>query len=213
MHVPTAVPTFLLFDRRARDQPHQRHRRLAHLLHRHAPAAVQVLVLTVDLPLTSNDDSGAVAANDMGTAAIIARLAVVEGQLKTAKGADKPNKEMEKTCLENALKTRSAVLDVNAVKTEDRAGGDNVFVRLSTGGKNAQSSTVALKDGQNHHFAVPLAGLLPITGPIKVELFDKHKPDSDNQLAEIGWASPYAAATNAATSSGASYNITVKFDK
>jgi hypothetical protein len=168
---------------------------------------------TVDLPLTSNDDSGAVAANDMGAAAIIARLAVVEGQLKTAKAADKPNEEMEKTCLENALKTRSAVLDVNAVKTEDRAGGDNVFVRLSTGGKNAQSATVALKDGQNHHFAVPLAGLLPIMGPLKVELFDKHKPDSDNQLVEIGWASPYAAATNAATSSGASYNITVKFDK
>jgi hypothetical protein len=40
---------------------------------------------------------------------------------------------------------------------------------------------VALKDGQKHHFAVPLAGLLPITGPTKVEVFDKHKPDSDNQ--------------------------------
>ena len=168
---------------------------------------------TVDLPLTSIDDSGTVAANDMGTAAIIARLAVVEDQLKTAKGTDKPNKEMEKTCLENALKTRSAVIDVSAVKTEDRTGADNVFVRLSAGGKNAQSAAVALKDGQNHHFAVPLAGLLPITGPIKVEAFDKHKGGSDNQLVEIGWASPFAAATNTATSSGASYNVTVKFDK
>lgn len=72
---------------------------------------------------------------------------------------------------------------------------------------------MALKDGQNHHFAVPLAGLLPITGPIKAEVFDKHKSGSDNQLAEIGWASPFAAATKAATSGGASYNVTVKFDK
>jgi hypothetical protein len=30
---------------------------------------------------------------------------------------------------------------------------------------------------------VPLAGLLPITGPTKAEVLDKHKSGSDNQLA------------------------------
>jgi hypothetical protein len=42
---PTEVPTFLRCDRRGRDQLHERHRRLVHLLHRHALAVVQVFVL------------------------------------------------------------------------------------------------------------------------------------------------------------------------
>jgi hypothetical protein len=41
---PYRGPYLLRLDRRGRDQLHQRHRRLAHLLHRHAPAVVQVLV-------------------------------------------------------------------------------------------------------------------------------------------------------------------------
>lgn len=41
--LPTSLP--LHFARLRRDQLHEGHRRLAHLLHRHAPAVVQVLVL------------------------------------------------------------------------------------------------------------------------------------------------------------------------
>jgi hypothetical protein len=43
--VPTFVPTFRSSDRPRRDQLHEGHRRLPHLLHRHAPAVVQVLIL------------------------------------------------------------------------------------------------------------------------------------------------------------------------
>jgi hypothetical protein len=42
---PYRGPHFSRCGRPGRDQPHQRHRRLAHLLHRHAPAVAQVLVL------------------------------------------------------------------------------------------------------------------------------------------------------------------------
>jgi hypothetical protein len=56
---------------------------------------------TVDLPRTSIDDSGAVAANHMGTAAIIAVLAVIEEQIST-RGRRQAQTEFENTGGEGA---------------------------------------------------------------------------------------------------------------
>jgi hypothetical protein len=58
---------------------------------------------------------------------------------------------------------------------------------------------------------VPLAPFVPLTGPIKVEVFDEDWPDGDDLIATMSWASPYQEIHNAASLDGADYEVRVRF--
>jgi hypothetical protein len=170
---------------------------------------------TVDLPRTTIDDSGAVAATGMATTTLITRLATVSTQIAgLAAGTDKTNKEFEKACIEAELRTRNVLIEVNVVSTEDSLGSDEVYVRLTgASGARAQSGVHDLNNGQSHDFLVPLGALVPLTGAIQVGVFDEDSPDGDDHLVNISWASPFASTRNTNTMDGANYNVTVRFER
>jgi len=168
---------------------------------------------TVDLPITSVS-SGAQAASAMSTADIIARIPVVDTEIAAlAAGADKTNKQFEKLALETELGKRKAQVDVKVNSTEDWTGADEAYVQLTGSGGSKSSSEVSLNDGDSHSFDIELATILPIRGPITVKVFDGDWPDGDDELVNMAWASPYAAASNSSTADGASYDVTVQFKR
>jgi len=170
---------------------------------------------SVDIPTTSASASaGSVAPQDMTTAAIIARIPVVDGELAALAGLDAQQKAFEKRALEAELRRRNAKISVNVRKTEDWTGADEVYVVLSSAAGTARSAVVDLNDGQHHDFLVGLSALLPMTGPVTVKVYDEDGPlDSDDLIVEFTWSSPFAAASNTSSMDGADYGVTIQFER
>lgn len=179
---------------------------------------------TVDLPLTTMD-SGTTVATDMTTAALIARIMVVDGQLVgLAAGSDRTNKEFEKRALETALGTRRARVNVTVLGLQDRGSAavppeDEVFVRLrGPGGGTSVTAPVPLRVGGSNLFTVRLAPLVPINGPIQVQVLDHDRAGSrsrasDTLVFEQAWASPFAPLTAPGALNGGNYLVTVGLDR
>ena len=166
----------------------------------------------VDIPTTTLD-SGTVAAVNMSTTDIIGRLALVKTQLTAlAAGTDRTNKEFEQRALEAELGRRNVKVSVHVTKTEDW-GADEVYVKLNAGGRTAVSRTRDMDNGDSHDFLVPLAALLPLTGPIGVEIYDEDWPDGDDKIVDMSFAAPWGPTTNAASMDGANYTVTATFER
>jgi hypothetical protein len=167
---------------------------------------------TVDLPLTTID-SGSISAADRTTSDLITRQATVDGQLKVLPaGVDRTNKEFEKRALEAELDRRHATVSVNLVKRDHLADADDLYVRLSGAGRSVQSGVVQTRSGDRFDSPFQISPLLPITGPITVEVMDKHSPDTSDQVVFV-WPSPYGPTSHTFAMSGADYRVAVAFKK
>lgn len=169
---------------------------------------------SVDIPTTAAASAGSVAAPDMTTAAIIARIPVVDAELKTMAGLDAQQKQFEKTALEAELQKRKAKVSVLVRSTEDWLGADEVYVVLSSATGTVKSAVIDINDGQRQDFLLSLAPLLPMAGPVTVKVYDEDGPlDSDDLIVEFTWSPPFAAARNSSSMDGADYGVTIQFER
>lgn len=172
---------------------------------------------TIDLPLpTSATETSNKPAAERGTGELLVALGGVETALTTATDVDKNAKTLEKRAMEKALAGRQAVVDFNVRKTEDWTGADEVYAVLSSGSKRQKTPVKSLNDGQSGSFALPLPGLMPITGPIQVRIYDEDTGtffDEDDIIVNMAWQPPYGAIRNTRSLDEADYDVRVRFNK
>lgn len=176
--------------------------------------ATGAVVPSVDIPITTMD-SGTVAAVDISTTALLTRIALVDSQLAgLAPGTDRTNKEFEKRALEAELPRRFVKVSVRVNSTEDWTGADEVYVKLTgPSGSVARSGERSLNDGDANDFVVPLVTLLPLTGPIQVQVYDADSPDADDLIVDMNFVAPWGAAHNSRSMDDANYDVTVTFER
>jgi len=155
----------------------------------------------------------AVAPASRTTVDLVASLKQIATELTTlAPGQARTDKETEKRDAEAELARRNVVIEVHVSSTEDWLGADEVYVKL-TGSKGSHKTDVrSLNDGQRSTFRVALGPFVPMTDPIKVEVFDEDSPDGDDLIVTMSWASPYEELHNAKSLDGASYQVRVRFE-
>ena len=172
----------------------------------------------VGIPITTVS-AGNVAAPSMTTVQLLQQLAIVDMQIGalTAGGAamatDLTQKQFEKTALEAELRTRKLKISVHVVGTEDWTGADEVYVKLSGGGRSARSGVHDLNDGQAHDFLLPIDTLLPLTGPLRVEVFDEDSPDADDEIVDMSYGPPWAPVRNSKSMDDANYEVVAVFER
>jgi len=172
---------------------------------------------TIDLPLpTSAAETSSEPAAGRGTGELLVSLGAVDKTLTTAKDVDKNAKTLEKRAIEQALGGRQAVIDVNVKKTEDWTGADEVYALLKSGNKRRKTPVKSLNDGQSGSFALPLPALMPINGPITVQIYDEDTGtffDQDDLIVNMAWQPPYGAIRNTRSLDEADYDVRVRFNK
>jgi hypothetical protein len=172
---------------------------------------------TIDLPLPiSATETSNKPAVERSTGEMLLALDTVNTTLKTATDVDKNAKTLEKRAMEQTLSTRQVMLDVNVRKTEDWTGADEVYALLKSGNKQAKSPVKSLNDGQSGSFALPLPGLMPIKGPIQVQIYDEDTGtffDRDDLIVHMLWQPPYGGIRNTRSRDEADYDVVVRFNK
>lgn len=174
---------------------------------------------TVDLP-TINDpfDSGTQLPSVRSTQNLLLWLALIETQIAgmTNPSVERTNKEFERRALETELRTRTVDLRVKVRTTQDRPGADEVYARLRSGSREVRSKVQSLDKGQEALFRFALNALLPLAGPIRVEVYDEDKggsSDSDDLIVTMDWARPYGPIRNTRSRSKADYHVDVRFTR
>lgn len=156
--------------------------------------------------------AAAVAPASRTTADLVATLRQIETDLKTMPaGQARTDKEKEQADARTELGKRFAIVEVKVVKTEDWTGADEVYVKF-TGAGSHKTDVRSLNDGQRSTYRVPLAAFVPMTAPIKVEVFDEDWPDSDDLIVTMDWKAPFEEIHNSASLDGASYQVRVRFE-
>jgi hypothetical protein len=183
-------------------------------------------VETVDLPITTLP-SGVKAAVDMTTAEILARVPVVQGEIRGLGGGpsvDRTNKEFEMRALVTELGKRKLKLDLECHSISDTGGAaippeDEVWLALM-GGSGGMGMTLTsqktYRAGDTHTYEFPLTDLLPLTAPLRIEVNEHDRagtkaPAHDDVLIGTDFAAPFAR--QVATDAGSHYTLTIDFDK
>jgi len=172
---------------------------------------------TIDLPLpTSAVETSNKPAAERSTGELLVSLGAVDTTLKTATDVDKNAKTLEKRAMEQTLSSRQVLVDVDVKKTEDWTGADEVYAVLGSGSKRQKTPVKSLNDGQSGSFALPLPSLMPIHGPITVQIYDEDAGtffDQDDLIVNMPWLPPYGAIRNTRSRDEADYDVRVRFDK
>ena len=172
---------------------------------------------TIDLPLpASATETSNKPAVERGTGELLLALDTVNSTLKTATNVDKNAKTLEKRAMEQTLSTRQTLVDVNVKKTEDWTGADEVYAQLTSGSKRVKTPVKKLNDGQSGSFALPLPSLMPIKGPIGVQIYDEDTGtffDRDDLIVNMLWQPPYGGIRNTRSLDEADYDVRVRFNK
>jgi len=172
---------------------------------------------TIDLPLpTSATETSNKPAAERSTGELLVSLGAVDKTLTTAKDVDKNAKTLEKRAMEQTLATRQTLIDVNVKKTEDWTGADEVYAQLTSGSKRVKTPVKSLNDGQSGSFALPLPSLMPINGPISVQIYDEDTGtffDRDDLIVHMLWQPPYGGIRNTRSRDEADYDVVVRFNK
>lgn len=173
---------------------------------------------TVDLPIVQRPEHfGSVPAADRPTRLLLLWLDLVDIELQSLPaGPTRTNKLFEKRALEAELRNRSIMVEVNVKKTEDWLGADEVYVKVATSGRSVQTPSRDINDGGFETYQIPLSTLLPIEGPISVEVFDEDLGvffDRDDLIVTMTWTSPFPDARNTESLDEADYDVNVRFDR
>jgi hypothetical protein len=70
-----------------------------------------------------------------------------------------------------------------------------------------------MDNGDSFDFLVSLGALLPLSGPIGIEVYDEDWPDSDDKIVDMSFAAPWGPAHNSSSLDGANYSVTVTFER
>jgi len=170
---------------------------------------------TVDLPTIDNPfDSGTTLPSARTTQNLLLWLDLIKSQIDGLPNpsVERTNKEFERRALEAELLTRQIALKVKVVKTEDTFGADEVYAKLKAGPRALRSRVQDLKNGQETTFTFALKNLMPIEGPIRVEVYDEDVND-DDLIVVMDWTSPFGPIINTRSRSGADYRVDVRFDR
>jgi uncharacterized protein DUF4157 len=156
---------------------------------------------TVDLPVAASDP-GSMPTHELNQALLNA----------AASGADQQRKDFEVLALKRELAKRIVDVTVNVGRTNDDEF-DDIYVELSHGGASADSKPwVKLKATDSRRFSIPLAKLaLPITGPIKVTVFDHDWMTRDDPVVTLDWTPPAPGAADKDEPDGPHYTMTVAY--
>jgi hypothetical protein len=151
------------------------------------------------------------AGTESDTAALLAELASISKALaEMPEGNERDEKLARKREIEASLTHRSALVDVNVMKTEDWLGADEVYVKVSGGSQAFTSPVTKLNDGQSQTFTVPLTSLMPFDKPVKLEVFDEDLGwffDRDDLIVKMEWAPPFDQTTNTESLDEADYRV------
>lgn len=182
-------------------------------------------VPTVDLPITTLP-SGVLAAVDMPTTDILARLPIVRGELAglpAAPNVDRTNKEFELRALVTELNNRKIAVTVVCHTISDTGGAaspaeDEVWLSLDGGGSPTISltGTRTFRAGDSHTFEFPVPDFMPLSAPVHVTINEHDRAGSrssahDDELIAVDWAAPFAPA--AAAGGGGHYNVQIRFNR
>ena len=77
-----------------------------------------------------------------------------------------------------------------------------------------RSRVQRLNDGQEALLQFPLKDLLPLEGPIRVEVYDQDLgswPDNDDLIVVMDWTSPFGPIRNTRSRDEADYRVDVRF--
>ena len=145
------------------------------------------------------------------TVALMAELAAIAKALQELPdGPERNEKLARKREIEAVLAQRSALVDVNVVKTEDWLGADEVYVKVSGAGQPFTSPVKKLNDGQSDRFTVPLTSLMPFDKPVRLEVFDEDLGwffDRDDLIVKMDWTPPFDETTNKESLDEADYRV------
>jgi hypothetical protein len=145
------------------------------------------------------------------TAALMAELAgLVRALADLPEGPERDEKLGRRREVEGLLAGRSALVDVNVVKTEDWLGADEVYVAVSGGRDAFQSPVQRLNDGQSGTYAVPMTALMPFDRPITLEVLDEDLGwffDRDDLIVRMEWRPPFEEASNKESLDEADYRV------
>ncbi|MEM0997958.1 MAG: DUF4157 domain-containing protein [Bacteroidota bacterium] len=170
---------------------------------------------TVDLPLATSE-SGTQTANSMKTNAIWKRLQTLKTQAKglnPKQATDKTNQGFEIKALEAELAKRKVKVFVKINSDEDWFG-DEVKVTLTNPktGKSVSLPYKTLDDGESGSFYFDLQKLLPLGGPLTIEVVDVDGPfDSNDHIGKFNWQAPYTPKKKNLKKGAADYDVSVKF--
>jgi hypothetical protein len=153
----------------------------------------------------------------MTTPALMGRLAEIDAELATPQPLEdegrKREAEYERGVLQDELGRRNIAVDVKVVKTEDWLGADEVYVKASRGGAATTTKTHKLNDGQEHVYFVPLMKLLPLSAPVRLEVYDEDWPDRDDLIVRMDWRPPFEPLQNSESMDEADYRVQVRFER
>ena len=87
-------------------------------------------------------------------------------------------------------------------------------MKVSLGGRSVRTRVQIINDGQNGVFAIPLASIVPIDGPLTIEIFEEDTLSADDLVVRMIWALPgIHELRNSNSLKGADYRVAVKFDR
>jgi hypothetical protein len=192
----------------------QRKRALVYRLLRFLPPEERDALKADEKAVADDFQSGATIAADRPTKDLIEGINYLNFQLANLEpGADRTNKELEKRALETQLRTRRVLIDIHVVSTEDVTGADEVYVKVSSDNRLFRTDVKSLNDGQTGSFVIPLETLMPVDGPITIEVYDEDWPDADDLLVKMDWVSPFDLLHNEKSLDEADYRVAVRFDR
>jgi hypothetical protein len=179
---------------------------------------------SVDIPLTTVSSLN-VAAPNMTTSGIVARLAVIDTELKAlAASVDKTNKEFEQLALQTELAKRKVIVSVLVNSLQDTGAAakpakDEVFVQI-TGGAGVQKTPISsLGVGAPKDYEIVISRLLPFGKALVAQDVEHDRAGTtsaakDDLVLDHKWASPFMPVPAVAgTLNGGNYTITLRFDK
>jgi len=133
------------------------------------------------------------------TADLIARA-------RTAAPADKPAIDAE-------IAKRNILVYVK-VKTADDCSKDEVYLRLTHGGKSFRTAEKSIAEGSSRGFFVSLGGVAPIgAAPLNIKVYDADSVSADDLIVHLDWSAPFAEGHNTRSWDGANYEVWVKMEK
>lgn len=114
----------------------------------------------------------------------------------------------EKMALDAELTTRWIKVTVDVVRAQENP--DEVYVRAEHGGRVRRTGELSMRTGDRNTFWIPVSALMPVTGAIRVEVFDADLI-WDDQISIVNLRN--GAVSDNRPWDGAEYHTTAEFDR
>ena len=118
--------------------------------------------------------------------------------------------EAEKMAMEAEMRMRW--IKVTVFVKEAQEGTDEVYARAESGGKSHETGEIDMGSGDTHTFWFSLDRFVPVTGLIRIGVYDSDV-FSDDKISAIAFDDPYAPTVDNTPWDDAEYQTTVEFDR